>query len=89
MDPDTSLQYMAAIISHDIATYRQIAGFDISHNPGLTATLYNVGDAADRARKLAGENRQRRAKGLALIYPRENYYGWLVNARLDQLRKLL
>ncbi len=89
MDPDMSLDYMAAIIANDIAIYRDIAGFDISKNPGLTATLYNLGDAADRARVLADENRKRRTKGLAMVYPQENYYGWLVNARLDDLRKLL
>ncbi len=89
MDPDMSLDYMAAIIAHDIQAYRQIAGFDISQNPGITATLYNLGDAADRARALAAENRKRRAKGLGVLYPQENYYGWLVNARLDELRKLL
>ncbi len=89
MDPDMSLDYMAAIIAHDIDAYRQIAGFDISGNPGITATLYNLGDAADRARALADINRKRRANGQGIVYPRENYYGWLVNARLDELRKLL
>ncbi len=89
MDPDMSLDYMAAIIAKDIEAYRQIAGFDISKNPGLTATLYNLGGAPDRARALAAQNAARRAKGLAIAYPQENYYGWLVNARLDELRKLL
>ena len=89
MDPDMSLNYMAAVIAHDIEAYRQIAGFDISQNPGLTATLYNLGEATDRARALAEENRKRKAKGLGVLYPQENYYGWLVNARLDELRKLL
>ena len=89
MDPDTSLHYMAAIIRNDIETYRRICGFDISKNPGITATLYNLGDAADRARKLAAENKQRRDQGLGVAYPKENYYGWLVNARLSELEKLL
>jgi hypothetical protein len=89
MDPDMSLDYMAAIIAHDIEAYRGIAGFDISKNPGLTATLYNLGDAAVRARELAAENRKRKASGLGVAYPQENYYGWLVNARLEELRKLL
>ncbi len=89
MDPDMSLDYMAAVIAHDIKAYRQIAGFDISQNPGLTATLYNLGDAADRARTLAAENARRKAQGLGILYPHENYYGWLVNARLAALRKLL
>ena len=89
MDPDMSLNYMAAIIAHDIDAYRRFAGFDISGNPGITATLYNLGDAADRARALAAENRKRKASGVGMLYPQENYYGWLVNARLDELRKLL
>jgi hypothetical protein len=89
MDPDMSLDYMAAIISHDIAAYRQFAGLDISQNPGVTATLYNLGDAVDRARALGQENAKRRAKGQKILYPQENYYGWLVNARVDELRKLL
>ena len=89
MDPDMSLDYMAAVIAHDIAAYREIAGFDISGNPGITATLYNLGGAADRARALAEENARRKAQGLAVVYPLENYYGWLVNARLEALRKLL
>jgi hypothetical protein len=89
MDPDLSLHYMAAIIRHDIDAYRAIAGFDISQNPGLTATLYNVGDAASRAKALADENRARRGRGQAAILPQENYYGWLVNDRLDELKKLL
>ena len=46
-------------------------------------------DAADRARALAAENQKRRASGLGIVYPQENYYGWLVNARLGELRKLL
>ncbi len=90
MDPDKSLHYMAAIIRHDIDTYRSIAGFDISDNPGITATLYNTGGAVARARELAEENSVLRLVGMPFVlYPRENYYGWLVNAHLDELRKLL
>jgi hypothetical protein len=89
MDPDTSLHYMAAVIRNDIDIYRRIAGFDISKNPGITATLYNLGEASERARTLAAENRRRREQGLGPLLPKENYYGWLVNARLEELRKLL
>jgi hypothetical protein len=89
MDPDSTLNYMAALIKSDIDAYRDIAGFDISGNPGLTATLYNTGEAEERAGVLAAENKKRRAQGLGPIYPRENYYGWLINDRLDDLRKLL
>jgi len=89
MDPDMSLQYMAAIIARDIRNYREIAGFDISQNPGLTATLYNVGSSSERAAELAAKNKARRAKGQSVLYPQENYYGWLINAKLDELRGLL
>jgi hypothetical protein len=89
MDPDKSLNYMAALIKSDIDAYRDIAGFDISGNPGLTATLYNTGEAEERAAALAAENKKRRAQGLGPVYPRENYYGWLINDRVDDLRKLL
>ncbi len=89
MDPDVSLQYIAAVIRQEIDIYRDVAGFDISHNPGITATLYNLGDVMDRARKLAAVNGHRRASGGGVVYPRENYYGWLINARLATLKKLL
>jgi hypothetical protein len=89
MDPDMTLNYMAALIQREIAAYRDIAGVDISQNPGITATLYNTGDAIDRATALATENRKRRAAGQSLMLPKENYYGWLINARLDELKKLL
>lgn len=87
MDPDKSLSYMAAVIRTAIDSYGE-AGFDISGNPGLTATLYNVGDAAGRARALAAENERRRAAGESPRLPEENYYGWLVNNRIADLQAI-
>ena len=84
MDPDTSLAYMAAAIRRSIDAYRKIAGVDISKNPGLTATLYNIGNPDSRAAAFAA----RRAAGGA-TWPEENYYGWLVNDKLEELRSLL
>ncbi|MDX3930159.1 MAG: DUF1402 family protein [Shinella sp.] len=84
MDPDISLAYMAASIRRSIEAYRRIAGVDISGNPGITATLYNVGSPDARAAAFAA----RRASGAA-IWPEENYYGWLVNDKLAELRSLL
>jgi hypothetical protein len=89
MDPDRTLHYMAAQIRIAIDYYRDVAGFDISQNPGVTATLYNLGEVATRARQLAAENAKRRQQGQPLAYPEENYYGWLINDRIDELRKLL
>lgn len=79
MDPDKSLAYMAANIRRSIDDYRQIADVDISRNPGITATLYNTGGSAQRAAAL-------RARG---GMPEENYYGWLVNDRIAELKSLL
>ncbi|BDA86865.1 hypothetical protein Sa4125_44070 [Aureimonas sp. SA4125] len=86
MDPDRSLAYMAATIKGAISAYRDIAGMDISDNPGITATLYNVGNARKRAIALAAENRRRAAAGEAPKLPEENYYGWLANDKLDELQ---
>ena len=79
MDPDTTLQYMAAVIRVSIDAYRDLGGFDISNNPGITATLYNLGDVRNRARKAKSRG------GM----PRENYYGWLVNDKRSELEAIL
>lgn len=88
MDPDLTLPYIAATLKQSINAYRQIADFDISKNPGLTATLYNTGGAEARARVLANENAKRAASGQPPIFPQENYYGWLVNLKYDELKAL-
>jgi hypothetical protein len=88
MDPDRTLAYVAATLRKSIDAYRRIAGFDISGNPGITATLYNVGDPEGRARALKAENAARASRGEARRLPEENYYGWLVNDKLDELRGL-
>ncbi|SKA35420.1 DUF1402 family protein [Consotaella salsifontis] len=86
MNPDKTLAYVAAVLKMAIDDYRTIADFDISGNPGITATLYNIGDPRRRAEDLAAENARRRARGQSLRLPQENYYGWLVNDRLDDLK---
>ncbi|WP_048647218.1 DUF1402 family protein [Nitratireductor soli] len=88
MDPDKSLAYMAATVKESIAAYRKIAGFDISKNPGITATLYNLGNPEARAARLAAENRLRSTTGQPIKWPEENYYGWLVNEKIDELKAL-
>ena len=79
MDPDVTLMTMAAVIRNAIDVYRREGGYDISGNPGITATLYNLGKVETRAR--AAKKRKR--------MPQENYYGWLVNDRLAELRAAL
>lgn len=84
MDPDKSLAYMAATIRRSIDDYSEIADMDISRNPGITATLYNIGNSAKRAAALAARNRNG-----DFSWPEENYYGWLVNDKLSELKSLL
>ena len=88
MDPDRTLTYVAATLRKSIDAYEAIAGYDISNNPGVTATLYNVGDPEGRARALKAENAARASRGEAPRLPEENYYGWLVNDKLPELREL-
>jgi hypothetical protein len=88
MDPDLTLAYVAATIRKSIDAYRDIAGFDISKNPGITATLYNIGNPEARAYALKAENRKRAASGQGARMPQENYYGWFVNDKLDELKEL-
>ena len=89
MEPDSTLLYMAAALRHSIDAYRTHAGFDISNNPGITATLYNLGNVTLRAQALAEKNRKRKSEGKALQLPSENYYGWLINDKLADLRSVL
>ncbi|MFC0480679.1 DUF1402 family protein [Gellertiella hungarica] len=83
MDPDKSLAFVGAAIRQSIDDYKSIAGMDISSNPGITATLYNLGNTLQRAQALAARNR---SGGNAL--PEENYYGWLINDKLEELKAL-
>jgi hypothetical protein len=78
MNPDKSLAYMAANIRRSIDDYKTIARVDISKNPGITTTLYNVGHSSQRAAQLGQGG-----------MPQENYFGWLVNSKLAELKKLL
>jgi hypothetical protein len=87
MDPDLTLPYMAATIVDSIEAYKKV-GFDISGNPGLTATLYNLGDPGARAAQLAAQNKQLKSEGKSEKLPEENYYGWLVNDKIEDLKAL-
>ncbi|MBW8446399.1 MAG: DUF1402 family protein [Arenimonas sp.] len=84
MEPDISLAFMAGVLRKAIDDYRTVAGMDISKNPGVTATLFNVGNSLQRARALASRN----AGAASPVWPQENYYGWLVNDRLSELEAL-
>ncbi len=85
MKPDISLAFMAAMIRKAIDDYRDIAGVDISQNPGITATLYNIGDSDIHAAEL----KEKIKKSGRVVWPQENYYGWLVNDKVDDLAAIM
>lgn len=89
MDDKSSIHYLAAVIRIAIDSYKTYALFDISNNPGLTATLYNLGQEKIRAQELYEKNLIRLAQGKKLAAPEENYYGWWVNVKVPELRMLL
>lgn len=89
LDTDKNLHYIAATIKLAIDSYRRIANFDISRNPGLVATLYNLGHVRNKAFGLYKTNLKRLKARKKLLYPKVNYYGWFVNARQKDLEKLL
>ena len=89
MSPDTSIAYIAASIRVSIDNYKRIAGFDISRNAGLTATLYNLGDSATRAANLKAANDALAKQGKPPMYPQENFYGWFINDKVSELRTLV
>ncbi len=65
MDPDSTLQYMAAVIRTAIDSYAEIAGMDISGNPGITATLYNLGDVEGPSGRTEAPQRRQGQAGTA------------------------
>jgi hypothetical protein len=89
LNPRMTVHYIAAAIAMSIQTYKEIAGVDISTNPGVTATLYNLGGDKTRAKNLANINAMRAKKGLAMKFPEENYYGWFVNKYEAELTRHL
>ena len=88
MGTDLTLPYIAGTLKQSITDNRQMADFEISKNPGRTETLYKTGGSTARGRALANENTQRKASGQGPLMPQENYYGWLVNTKLDELKAL-
>lgn len=75
LDPDESLHVIAAVIVDAIRAYREV-GVDISDRPGITATLYNLGNPRARARASRGR-------------PKPNYLGAFVEDHLDTLDQLV
>jgi hypothetical protein len=79
------LAYLAANAVVSIEVYKMVAGVDISDNPGLTTTLYNVGDEYRRAYNF----NELRARSKRAELPKVNYLGWYVNNFEVEIRAYL
>lgn len=84
-DHQQMLAYIAAMIKNSIQIYRQFANVDISNNPGLTTTLYNIGDEY----KHAVLYNEKRLKLNSHQYPAVNYMGWYINYFENDIRYYL
>lgn len=84
-----NLEYAAALLAEARAAYRDLAGFDIAGNPGVLATLYQLGSPTVRARRLAEENQARRARGERIQPPQVNAYGAFVNRHAGEIAAIL
>lgn len=74
------IAYIAAIARQSIDVYKVIGGIDISSNPGLTTTLYNLGDVHRRAFYFKESGKES---------PSVNYMGWFINKFESQIRAYL
>lgn len=84
-----NLEYAAALLAEGERAYRELAGMDISDNPGVLATLYHLGAPTVRARRLAAENAERREGGEPVQSPQVNYYGAFVNLHAEEIARIL
>lgn len=73
------LAYIAAMAHVSIHVYKTVAQVDISQNPGLTTTLYNLGDEYQRAYLSTVRGGD----------PQVNFMGWYVNHFEDAINNYL
>lgn len=78
LTPEGAFTYAAAIVRTAQDDYKG-HGIDISKDPDILVTLYNLGGSKEKAQH-AARNRQK---------PRPNYFGFFVNQNLDLLSDTL
>ncbi len=86
LNPQISIHYVAATNRTAIDIYKKHANFDISQNPGIVATLYNLGKEYEKAEKLYNRTLKSLTEKGESTYPSVNYYGWLINNKEDTIR---
>lgn len=88
LDVDTNINYVAATVVASIDNYKKYANFDISNNIGVIATLYNLGNEKSRAEQLENTNEALMKANKKTILPKENFYGWYMNKKENDIKKL-
>ena len=88
MDIDTNIHYVAASVVAEIVNYKKYANMDISNNIGILATLYNLGAEKRRAVQLGKSNAALVKSEKDIEYPKENFYGWYMNKKEDDIKLL-
>lgn len=89
LNPLTGVHYVAANITLYIQTYLKIANFDIRQNVGVVATLYNLGREKYWATLKYNKNVSLLSKRQKIEPAHESYYGFFVNLKENELRKIL
>lgn len=88
LDVDTNINYVAATVVASIDNYKKYANFDISNNIGVIATLYNLGNEKARAEQLESTNEALMKANKKTTFPKENFYGWYMNKKENDIKKL-
>lgn len=88
LDVETNINYVSASVVASIENYKKYANVDISNNIGVIATLYNLGDEKRRAKLLNKTNESLLKDGKSEINPIENFYGWYMNKKETDIKKL-
>lgn len=88
LDVDTNINYVAATVVASITNYKKYANFDISNNIGVIATLYNLGNEKSRAEQLENTNQTLLKANKPIVLPKENFYGWYMNKKENDIKKL-
>lgn len=89
LDVDTNINYVSATVVASIVNYKKYANFDISNNIGVIATLYNLGNEKKRAKQLAKINEKLVKENKDMIMPVENFYGWYMNKKEQEIKELV
>ena len=88
LDVDTNINYVAATVVASITNYKKYANFDISNNIGVIATLYNLGNEKSRSEQLENTNQTLLKANKPIVLPKENFYGWYMNKKENDIKKL-